>query len=194
MKKLICVMLCLLIVFSAVPAVFSASYLSTYADNSSVPRNQEVTIYVSLSTQETVDNLGINVRYSGSVFEFVSAAWEKTEGVAISNYDSALSYGVIQFNSAVKPNGKVFRITLKAKGDAPIGSTSVGFDLTLGSGGEKVSASTSLQVSCAHKWSAWKTVTEATCTEIGVQERVCSECGTVLNENAKFCKGCGKPV
>ena len=24
--------------------------------------------------------------------------------------------------------------------------------------------------------------------------KVCSECGTVLNENAKFCKGCGKPV
>ena len=30
---------------------------------------------------------------------------------------------------------------------------------------------------CAHAWGKWTTITDATCTEDGVQERVCAECG-----------------
>ncbi|MBE7079854.1 MAG: RHS repeat protein [Clostridiales bacterium] len=63
------------------------------------------------------------------------------------------------------------------------------------------------ETTCSHRWDEWTLVTDATCTEQGVQERVCFECGEKETENfeayghnwkaatcsaPKTCKTCGE--
>ncbi len=177
MKKLtVIILICLLALMSA-QSVFAASSLYLDPSVAYAKQGDTVTFNAVLSTSETVDNLGVAVAYDSSLLEFSGAGWTLPD-LAVSNYDSNLCYGVAQMNSATKPNGTVFYISFRIKGDAPVTTTNVSVNLTVGSGGATVSSASSVSITCNHQWGAWTTVTQATCTEIGVQERVCSVCGS----------------
>ena len=176
MKKITALILVCILTLLSFANVFAASGLSATATNNYLKQGDTVTVNAVLSTSETVDNLGISVAYDANVLDFVAAGWSIPNTI-VSNYDSVLCYGVAQMTEPAKPNGTVFYITFKVKSNAPITTTTVSLNLTVGAGGEVVGASTSLNISCNHSWGAWKTISEATCTEIGQQERVCSICG-----------------
>ncbi len=177
MRKLFSFTLVLLMVLLSFSTAFASSSLSASVSQSYVKQGDSFTVYAVLSTTETVDNLGISVAYDTSVLVYADADWVLPD-VAVKNFDSILSYGVAQMNTAVKPNGNVFYITFRVRNDAPITETAVTFNLTVGSGGETVSASSGISINCNHSWGEWQVVSEATCTEIGQLERVCSICGS----------------
>ena len=183
MKKLICLVLCLIIIAASMPAVFAASSVSAWASQVNAKKGDTVTVYVNLSTTETVKGLGVTVGYDSSVFEYVSYDWtvannQELEGDTMKPFDPVTGSGAVLISPASKPNGEIFCITLRIKNDAPLGDSSVNFGVKVGSDGETVYANSTITVGCNHSWGSWKTISEATCTEIGQQERICSICGT----------------
>ena len=180
MKKFVCLLISLLLLLSAVPAVFAASSASAWATQVIARRGEEVSVYVNLSTTETVSGLGISVGYDTAIFEYAGSAWTVANKVSLGegkDFDPALGNGAVLISPASKPNGEIFCINLRVRDDAALGSSTVNFSVKVGSEGDTVYASADINVSCNHSWGPWQTVTEATCTAIGQQERVCSICG-----------------
>ena len=56
-----------------------------------------------------------------------------------------------------------------------------------------VFAPASVFAKCSHKNTKLVVLKEVTCTRNGKCVKVCIKCGTVLNNEAKFCGECGEP-
>ena len=181
MKKTISLLVCILVILGASATAFGSSGASAWATQTTVKRGESVSVYVNLSTTETVSGLGVSVGYDRAYFEYESSAWTVANKVSLGegkDFDPVLGNGAVLISPSSKPNGEIFCITLRVKGDAPLNSSTVSFGVKVGSEGETVNTSVDITVSCNHSWGGWTTISEPTCTEIGQQERVCSICGT----------------
>ena len=114
MKRFLSIMLCLVMVLTAMPTVFAATNKVTMqASHSTAYVGETVTFTVSVNGADNAKSAAVAVSFTDK-FEFVSGEWLKTGGF-MSNYDTNTHKGIFAYTSASDINGDIFKLTLKAK-------------------------------------------------------------------------------
>lgn len=200
MKKVIvilCVLLTLISIATSVSAAKSVS-ISLSANDTSVGSGDKVTITV----KATVDQCGaggMEVSYDTKRFELISGEW-LLDGI-LTDFNEKSKDGVFALSSEKKLSGKIFKLVVKVKGDAPLGNGSVTFKFKADE--KTVSKSISIKVQCSHKysnscdttcnscgatrkithtWNSGKVIKEATCTSTGSAKYTCTVCKETKTE------------
>lgn len=188
------VMLLTLPVFAAgsVTATISAS-------DKTVKAGEKVTVTVSAKV-DTCDRGGIEISYDSAVFELVSGEW-LLDNTFLTDFSTNSKDGVFAFESATAVSGKVFKFTLKAKDNAPVGKSDVSVKFTADT--KKSTASVFVSIACnhsysnacdttcdtcgetrkiSHSWNKGKVTQAASCTATGIKTFTCKVCAETKTE------------
>ena len=155
-----------------------AASASLSASANSVSAGNTVTFTVNVSGADSATSAAVVVSYS-SKFELVSGEWLKS---GLADFNTGTKQGALAFTSAGSMNGSLFKVTLRAKSyDTSAQSVTVNVQIKNGATlicNQNVSAS--VKITCAsHSYGGWSTVSSATCTTGGKEQRSCSVCGGV---------------
>ena len=179
MRKIICVLLCMLLLGAMVPAVYAAgsAHMSVSASASQVYRGDTVTFTVSISGVENGKAAGFVVDYDSNVFEWVSGS-VLAGGIAMGDFSGGT--GSLAYSEGTRMSGGIFSFKLRVKNTAPFGSSTVS-----GQGSARDTAgsiacsagSAGVTVACNHSF--------ANCTKVdaNVHESTCSVCSEKKTEN-----------
>ncbi len=114
MKRFLSLILCIVMVFTAIPSVFAATNTVTIqASHSTAYVGETVTFTVSVNGADNAKSAAVAVSFTDK-FEFISGEWLKTDGFMI-DYDTDTHKGILGYTSAKAINGEIFKLTLKAK-------------------------------------------------------------------------------
>ena len=155
-----------------------AASASLSASSNSVSVGSTVTFTVNVSCAESATSAAVVVSY-GSKLELVSGEWLKS---GLADFNTSTKQGALAFTSAGSMNGGLFRVTLRATSyDAS--SQSVNVNVIIRNGASTVysqTVSSSVKITCAsHNYGGWSSVSSASCTTGGREQRSCSVCGGV---------------
>lgn len=200
MKKLI-VYLCALLTFLSLAMTVAAAKsvsLTLSLSDSSVGVGDKVTVTVKAAVDQC-GNGGIEVSYDTKRFELISGEW-LINGI-LTDFNEKSKDGVFALASDEKLSGKIFKLVLKVKSDAPIGNG----DVTVKFKADDVTASKSISVKVAcshkysnncdttcdkcgdtrkitHKWNSGEVIKKATCTDAGSTKYTCTVCKETKTE------------
>lgn len=200
-RKLICIISLLLItVLMAVPVLAAKSVsVSLKADSTTVNSGDKVTITVS-ATVDSCGSGGIVVTYDTKVFEIVSGEW-LLSGTTLTDFSTSSLDGVFAFSNDMALSGSAFKLVLKVKDDASLGSSNV--SVSFKADGVSSNKSIGITVACAHKydnscdttcnlckatrtishtWNSGKVTKAATCTATGTKTYTCTVCSATKTE------------
>ncbi len=152
-----------------------AASASLSASSGSVSAGSTVTFTVNVSGADSVTSAAVVVSY-GSKLELVSGEWLKS---GLADFNTSTKQGTLAFTSTGSMNGGLFRVTLRAKSyDSSAQSVSV--NVIIRNGASTIysqAVSSSVKITCSsHSYSGWSTVSNATCTAGGREQRSCSVC------------------
>ncbi len=172
-----CMLLILLAIFAPAFTVQAAS-ASLSASSQSVTAGSTVTFTVNISGADSATSAAVVVSY-GSKLELVSGEWLKS---GLADFNTSTKQGALAFTSAGSMNGGLFRVTMRAT-SYDTSSQSVSVNVIIRNGASTVysqTVSSSVKITCAsHSYGGWSTVSSATCTAGGREQRSCSVCGGV---------------
>lgn len=211
MKKLICVLLCLMLVLpGAVRSADAAdnAHMSLIPSAGTLFRGDSFTLTVELENDRKVGSGGVILSYDSSVFEFLEGSCH-VEDTLLAEVSQAHNGGVFVLRGDAVVSGTVFTISMRVKDSAPFGSHTIsgspsldGVSCTISStgvsvacrhaygspvrvdGGQHESACTI----CGHKeaadhtWDGYALVQAATCKDTGTGRLTCTACGAVRDE------------
>ena len=138
MKKGILLIICLMLLASAVLPVMAAgsAYMGLSASAPTVYRGDTVTVSVALKNGGNVQTMGITPIFDTKVFELVSGKWTLSETL-LKDFDKSKCHGVLLLAEERDCNGEVFVLTLKVKNNAPFGDAAVKAELILKDGDKR---------------------------------------------------------
>lgn len=203
-KRILVMLLCMLLCISLCPHIAAASTAKiTVSDASALP-GKEVTLNISITNNPGIMAMTFSVTYDNNNFEFV----DYSKGfISTPTYKDHSDKGHVIFvvsETKDKTNsGNMMSLTFKIKEDAKPGKYTIslanhnrekyGNSLhNCFSNSEQnfilptvKAGSITVEETCenaGHKYSGWKTTTQANCTETGTKERTCVRCGNTEEE------------
>lgn len=212
MRKVVCVLICVLLLGMMIPAVYAAgsARMSVSASQTQVYRGDTVTFTVSISAVENCKAAGFVVSYDSSVFEWVSGT-VLASGTAMSDFSGGT--GSFAFSEGKSISGGIFSFKLRVNDTAPFGGTSVfgqgnardtegavscsvngagitvvcrhNFENFTKADGDNHQSTCSIcgeQKTESHSWDSGKVTKAATCKETGTKELTCTACGATKTE------------
>ncbi len=181
MKKVrIAILSMILLLGLAVPAMAVGSVGLTVS-SATIHRGDTFTVTVSVSGVGACRSGGIEVSCD-SQFELTGGDW-LIDGAILSDFSVSSKDGVFALDSARTLSGKVFKLTFKAKSDAKFTAGSISVKLSL-AGGDTISHSVKVTVSCDHKYGSWSSTGDAK------HSRKCSICGATDSQSHSYDHGC----
>lgn len=211
MKKIICVLLCLLLVLPGAvrPAdAAGTAHMRLIPSAGTLFRGDSFTLTVELDNDRKVGSGGVILSYDSSVFEFLEGSCH-VEGTLLAEVSQAHNGGVFVLRTDAVVSGTVFTISMRVKEAAPFGSHTIsgspsldGVSCTISSTGVSVACrhtyGSPLRVDggqhesactiCGHKeaadhtWDGYALVQAATCADTGTGRLTCTACGAVRDE------------
>ena len=155
-----------------------AASASLSASASSVSVGNTVTFTVNVSGADSATSAAVVVS-CGSKLELVSGEWLKS---GLADFNASTKQGALAFTSAGSMSGSLFRVTLRAK-SYDSSSQSVSVNVIIRNGASTIysqTVSSNVKITCSsHSYGGWSTVSNATCTATGREQRSCSVCGSV---------------
>ncbi len=187
MKKIIAAIFSVILTLSISLTAFAAgaAEVALNASTSRLKQGATVTVSVSIKNSDAFKSMGLTFTYDKNIFEFVSGEWTLPDALlSDANADTA----AVALKSATDRQGEVFKLTLKAKEDAPIASQIIKIGYVAKNGSAEVaggSAQTTVKIVCkAHNLSNWSVTKAPTCELSGKQERKCTVSGCDFTEAA----------
>lgn len=151
-----------------------------------------VTFTVKVTGVSAAKSIGIIPQYDTSVFELVSGEWLVT-GAALSDFSGGTA--TIAYASPRAFNENVFRLKLKVKSSAKLGSYNVTANTNIKNGTEEIATTVTagkITVVCNHSYSKWTSISGSQ------HNRTCSKCKdqqtkshTFTNDCDTTCNDCG---
>ena len=172
MKKGILLIICLMLLASAVLPVMAAgsAYMGLSASAPTVYRGDTFTVSVNLTNDQAVGRGAIVLNYDTSVFEFVGGSCN-VSGATLAEVSAGRKGGVFALAENRVVSGTIFTIQMQVKPGAAFGSYTISgtpsMDVPCGAG------SVVITVDCNHSFGAFQNV-DAT-----QHQRVCSVCNQV---------------
>lgn len=177
MKKIIALCVAMLLCVSLLGITAFADADAYFAVSSTTATcGDEVTLTVSLNNNPGIAGMDLTISYDQSQLEKVSF----TGNTAMGGTWTIINSAVWDNAGDVNYNGTILTLKFKVLDGATCGaSTNVTVSGTVGNwDGQYVPVSSGTgTVTIGHVWGDWTVVTPATCTENGLEERVCSVCG-----------------
>lgn len=164
-KSLVGILLCLLMVFTAMTALAVDVY-----------PGDTITMNISLTSAEG-SAARVSLNTNGAPVSFVKAVANNHDGNAVAEMQSLTGrFSIMNLNGVV--TGPVGTVTLRINDNAAPGNYTVSPVGTLGATGVSGSISfTVLAPSCEHTYDAGVVTTPATCEAAGVKTLTCTKCG-----------------
>jgi hypothetical protein len=187
MKKIVCFVLCVLLLGALAAASFAAgSATITLTPSKMNPAHgEEVTFTVSISEVLNCKAAGIVVAYDTEALELVSG--ECLVNAFMSNFDASTGNGELAFTSGTTLSGDIFRFTFRVKENANVANdaiVSVRPSIRDTEGAvECQTASLALDVTCTHTYGSWNRLND------GQHGKTCTKCGDVVKENHAWDEG-----
>ena len=187
MKKIICMILCVLLLSALAATAFAAgSATITLTPSKMNPAHgEEVTFTVSISEVLNCKAAGIVVAYDTEALELVSG--ECLVNAFMSNFDASTGNGELAFTSGTTLHGDIFRFTFRVKENANVANdaiVSVRPSVRDTEGAvECQTASLALDVICTHEYGTWNSLND------DQHGRTCTKCGDVVKENHTWDEG-----
>ena len=187
MKKIICMILCVLLLSALAATAFAAgSATITLTPSKMNPAHgEEVTFTVSISEVLNCKAAGIVVAYDTKALELVSG--ECLVNAFMSNFDASTGNGELAFTSGTTLHGDIFRFTFRVKENANVANdaiVSVRPSVRDTEGAvECQTASLALDVICTHEYGTWNSLND------DQHGRTCTKCGDVVKENHTWDEG-----
>lgn len=181
MKKLLMVCLCLLLLVAfAVPAFAAGSVTLTSNAGTTVFRDGEFAVTVSVSGWDAC-TMGSAEVTCGNAFTLTGGEWV-VPNPDISYFDTSAREGGFGYSSAKKLSGNVLRLYIKVKSNAAFAKDKITVVLNLG--GTKVTKAIDISVACYHVYGNWAQGGEAG------HSRKCTICGNVESGKHGFVHDC----
>ena len=209
MRKIYCILICLLMVAALAVTAMAAGELkaSATANKPKVFRGGELEVIVSVSGGAGSSG-GVEVQYNGASLELVSGKFLLT-GTTLSDFSVADKNGVFLCGASQGISGDLLKCVFKVKADAPFANTDIQFFVKTGS--QSTNTKLTVAVVCSHKfggwtadkgapththicticnspetaehtWDAGKVTTPSTCAAEGVKTFSCTGCGAQKTE------------
>lgn len=200
-KKLVSILTVLLLVTVLAASVMAASSasISLSADSTTVGSGDTVTVTVSASV-DSCGSGGIEVSFDSGVFQLSGGQW-LLGNTFMSDFSTGSKDGVFAFDGSQAISGNAFKLVLKVKDGAPLGSSGV----TVKFKADSISTSKSISITIAcdhsysnscdttcnscgaersisHSWNGGKVTKGATCTSTGSKQYTCKVCGETKTE------------
>lgn len=180
MRKFLTLVMCILLV-GALAVTASADMTNITADKTSVSCGEDVTITISVNCDTPVRRVAFLPIYDTSAFAVKSTSVD-FPGCALQGYTSGAF--AVAYDAETEASGTM-TITLTAIANKA--TVSVGGRYVAGTGSNNVVDETlsgpTITIQCTHVWGDWAVTKDATCTEQGTKQRVCSSCGEVEEQN-----------
>lgn len=203
-KRILVMLLCMLLCISLCSPIAAASTAKITVSNASALPGKEVTLNISITNNPGIMAMTFSVTYDNNNFEFV----DYSKGfISTPTYKDHSDKGhVIFVVSETKDktnNGNIMSLTFKIKDNAKPGKYTVSLaNHNREKYGDSLhncfsnseqnfilptvkAGSITVEETCenaGHKYSGWKTTTQANCTETGAKERTCVRCGNTEEE------------
>lgn len=181
MKKIICMILCVLLLSALAATAFAAgsATITLTPSKEAVAHGEEVTVTVSITDVANCKSAGIAVAYDTDALEMVSG--ECLVSGIISDFDVSSGVGVWTNTSTITLSGDIYRFTFRVKENASIangGLISVRPSVNDAEGSvECETVSLKLTITCSHEYGTWNRLND------DQHGQSCTKCGDVVKED-----------
>ena len=182
MKKIIYAVITAILLVSVLFVSVAAAGVVATTDSKSCAQGGTVTLSVNISSASSVKSGAVEVLYDKNILELVSAEWH-TDGALLSTYDMSTDLGAFAYQADKNLSGKIFSVTFKVLGNAPVGKTNVECRIQLRTGSNDITVTNqagSINVTCNHTFTEKNDqylASEASCTSPITYFYACSICG-----------------